>query len=166
MMSTLLAKVCKPWRQRQLLWPKTTLCERLKSLTWRAKVNSYQWPPRRHQGSSSNTIFFTAFGGSPRRTDAHFILIAWPCLLCPDPKFTPQKETQICCDMFHKFQIKELMVCEACKLRGNLKYMDTLIHIFEDYTTKILEQCSAYLDVMKKLYNIGFAEFYIDYITT
>lgn len=67
--------------------------------------------------------------------------------------------------MFHKFQIKELMVCEACKLRGNLKYMDTLIHIFEDYTTKILEQCSAYLDVMKKLYNIGFAEFYIDYIT-
>ena len=57
---------------------------------------------------------------------------------------------------FHRFQTRELVVREARKLRGKLKYRNTPIHIFEDYCPEILEQRSAYRDIMKELYNLGF----------
>lgn len=57
---------------------------------------------------------------------------------------------------FHIFHTRELVVSEARKLQGKLKYKGTSIHIFEDYCPEILEQRSAYRDIMKQLYNLGF----------
>lgn len=56
---------------------------------------------------------------------------------------------------FHRFQIRELVVRGAQRLRGKLKYKGSQIHIFEDYSPEIVEQRSAYQDVMKELYNLG-----------
>lgn len=43
----------------------------------------------------------------------------------------------------------------ARKLRGKLKYDGLPIHIFEDYTPEVVEQCAQYRDITKKLYNLG-----------
>lgn len=56
---------------------------------------------------------------------------------------------------FHRYQTRELVVREARRQRGKLKYKDIPIHIFEDYCPEIVEQRSAYRDVMKELYNLG-----------
>lgn len=56
---------------------------------------------------------------------------------------------------FHRFQIRELVVREARKLRGQLKYKGTPFHIFEDYCPEIVEQRAVYRDVMKELYTLG-----------
>ncbi|XP_061915196.1 uncharacterized protein LOC133657643 [Entelurus aequoreus] len=56
---------------------------------------------------------------------------------------------------FHRFQTRELVVREARKRRGKLRYKDSPIHIFEDYCPEILEQRAVYRDVMRDLYNLG-----------
>ena len=55
---------------------------------------------------------------------------------------------------FHRHQTKELVVQEAHKCRNDLKYCDP-VRIYEDYCPDVLEQRSAYREVMAKLYNLG-----------
>lgn len=56
---------------------------------------------------------------------------------------------------FHKFQTRDLAVCESRKIRGKLRYRAIPIHIFEDYSPDVLNQRSEYRDVMKELYKPG-----------
>lgn len=69
----------------------------------------------------------------------------------PGPKERP-RPVIIC---FHRFQTRELVVREARRLRGKLKYKDCLIHIFEDYCPEVVEQRAQYRGVMKELYALG-----------
>ncbi|XDV36150.1 hypothetical protein PO909_005994 [Leuciscus waleckii] len=55
----------------------------------------------------------------------------------------------------HRYQIKEMIVREARKRRGDLQYRGSPVHIYEDYTPEVLEQRAKYRDVMSTLYNRG-----------
>lgn len=83
---------------------------------------------------------------APELERAHRTLAAKP---------SPGEKPRAVVICFHRFQTRELVVREARKLRGKLKYKDSPIHIFEDYCPEILEQRSVYRDVMKELYNLG-----------
>ncbi|KAJ8014425.1 hypothetical protein DPEC_G00040080 [Dallia pectoralis] len=56
----------------------------------------------------------------------------------------------------HRYQIKEMIVREARKRRGDLQYRGSPVHIYEDYTPEVLEQRAKYRDAMSTLYNLGF----------
>lgn len=55
----------------------------------------------------------------------------------------------------HHYQTKDLIIREARKRRGSLKYQGTRVQIFEDFTPEVMEQRSKYRDIMAKLYNLG-----------
>uniref|UniRef100_A0A3B3HIC5 L1 transposable element RRM domain-containing protein n=1 Tax=Oryzias latipes TaxID=8090 RepID=A0A3B3HIC5_ORYLA len=69
----------------------------------------------------------------------------------PGPAGKP-RHVVIC---FHRFQTRELVVRTARRLRGNLSYKGSPIHIVEDYCPEVLEQRGQYRDVMRKLYQLG-----------
>ncbi|KAL7849537.1 hypothetical protein SRHO_G00211600 [Serrasalmus rhombeus] len=56
---------------------------------------------------------------------------------------------------FHKFQTKEAVIRSARQKRGELKYNDTPIYIYEDYSPEVLEQRAEYKDVMHQLYTLN-----------
>lgn len=58
---------------------------------------------------------------------------------------------------FHKFQTKDLIIRAAHKHRGELKYRDKPVYIYEDYCPEVMEQHAEYKEVMSQLYshNIG-----------
>ncbi|CAM4735604.1 unnamed protein product [Leuciscus chuanchicus] len=56
---------------------------------------------------------------------------------------------------FHKFQTKDLVICEARKLRGKLQYRGNPVFINEDYSPEVLEMRAEYRAVMKELYQLG-----------
>lgn len=55
----------------------------------------------------------------------------------------------------HWFQIKEMIIREAHKRRGNIQYCDSPVQIVEDYTPEVLEQCAKYRGSMSTLSNLG-----------
>ncbi|KAI4830889.1 hypothetical protein KUCAC02_002490 [Chaenocephalus aceratus] len=55
----------------------------------------------------------------------------------------------------HRYQVKDLIVREARKRRGDLRYRGTPVQIYEDFTQEVLEQRAKYRDIMSKLYNLG-----------
>lgn len=55
---------------------------------------------------------------------------------------------------FHRFQVKDLVIREACK-RGSLDYNGHKIRFYEDYTAEVLKQRAEYKDVMAELYEKG-----------
>lgn len=56
------------------------------------------------------------------------------------PKPGPGEKPRAIVMRYHRFQTRELVVREARKLRGKLKYKGSPIHIFEDYSPEIVEQ--------------------------
>lgn len=92
-------------------------------------------------------VFGTDILSTPPQLDrAHRTLTAKP-----GPSDRP-RPVVIC---FHSFQTRELVVREARKLRGKLKYKDVSIHIVEDYAPEVLEQRIPYRGIMKRLYEMG-----------
>ena len=84
---------------------------------------------------------------SPPELDrAHRALVAKP---------DPGKGGRAVIIRLHRFQIKDLIVREARKRRGSLKYRGKAVQIWEDYTPEVLEQRTKYKDVMTTLYNLG-----------
>lgn len=57
---------------------------------------------------------------------------------------------------FHRYQIKEAVICEARKRRGSLQFCGNPIAIYDDYSPEVLEQHAQYRGVMAELYNLGF----------
>ncbi|KAF3842531.1 hypothetical protein F7725_024482 [Dissostichus mawsoni] len=55
----------------------------------------------------------------------------------------------------YRYQVKDLIVREARKRRGDLRYRGTPVQIYEDFTQEVLEQRAKYRDIMSKLYNLG-----------
>lgn len=55
----------------------------------------------------------------------------------------------------HRFQIKDLIIREARKKRGQLQYRGTPVQIFEDYAPEVAEERSKYRSVMASLYNLS-----------
>ena len=56
----------------------------------------------------------------------------------------------------HRYRVKEAIVRDARRRRGKLSYKGKPVLIFEDYPQEIVEQRSAYRDVMSTLYQRGF----------
>ncbi|XP_055487770.1 uncharacterized protein LOC129695034 [Leucoraja erinacea] len=83
---------------------------------------------------------------APELDRAHRTLTAKP---------SPGEKPRAVVICFHRYQTRELVVREARRQRGKLKYKDIPIHIFEDYCPEIVEQRSAYRDDMKELYNLS-----------
>lgn len=55
----------------------------------------------------------------------------------------------------HNYRIKERIIQEARKRRGELFYQGNPVAIFEDYCPEIMEQRTAYCEVMSALYQRG-----------
>lgn len=56
---------------------------------------------------------------------------------------------------FHRFQVKDLVICEARK-RGTLYYKSHPIRLFDDYSPDVLKQCAEYRGPMAELYKRGY----------
>lgn len=56
----------------------------------------------------------------------------------------------------HSNRVKEGIIQDAQKRRGKLFYRENPVTIFEDYCLKIVEQRTAYREVMSALYQLGF----------
>lgn len=52
---------------------------------------------------------------------------------------------------FHRFQVKDVVICEARK-RGVLLYKGHTIHLFDDYSPDVLKQRAEYRGPMAELY--------------
>lgn len=55
----------------------------------------------------------------------------------------------------HRYQIKELIIGEACKRRVSLQHQGSPIQIFEDYTPEVAGERAKYRTVMADLYNLA-----------
>lgn len=74
--------------------------------------------------------------------------------LAPKPK-TGEKPRPVII-RFHKYKVKEKVVLEARRRRGELLYNGRPVTIYEDYSPEVMEQRSLYRGVMAKLYKQGF----------
>jgi len=72
------------------------------------------------------------------------------------PKPAPGSRPRAVIARLHRYKIKETIILEARKRRGNLTYKGKPISIFEDYCPEVVEQRSRYRDVMGPLYQRGF----------
>lgn len=109
--------------------------------------------PEGIEGSHPTTFFSQLFldvfgeetlGKAPELDRAHRMLMAKP-----GPGDKPR--AVIVC--FHNYQTRELITRKAREMRGKLKYKDTLFHIFEDHCQEVLQQRSAYRDIMKAFFD-------------
>ncbi|KAF7645099.1 hypothetical protein LDENG_00210300 [Lucifuga dentata] len=55
----------------------------------------------------------------------------------------------------HRYQVKELIIREGRARRGKLRYRDSPIAIYEDYSPEVIEQHSRYRGMMADLYKLG-----------
>ncbi|KAI2645292.1 LINE-1 type transposase domain-containing protein 1 [Labeo rohita] len=92
---------------------------------------------------STEAIFRTEILASPLELDrAHHSLA---------PKPSPGEKPQPVILRFHRFQVKDLVICEACK-RGPLVYKGRTIRLFDDYSPDMLKQRVEYRGPMAELY--------------
>ncbi|CAI5642624.1 unnamed protein product [Oreochromis niloticus] len=102
------------------------------------------------------TVYFSQmlvdiFGVDVLKTAPELDRAHWALVARPGPNAKP-RAVVVC---FHSYQTRELVVRKAREVRDKLKYKDTPIHIVEDYCPEVLEQRSAYREVMKELYDLG-----------
>ncbi len=57
---------------------------------------------------------------------------------------------------FHRYQLKDKVIREARKKRGELQYQGKPITIYEDYSPEVMEQRAQYREVMAEMYKQGF----------
>ncbi len=57
---------------------------------------------------------------------------------------------------FHRYQLKDKVIREARKKRGELQYQGKPIAIYEDYSPEVMEQRAQYREVMAEMYKQGF----------
>jgi len=68
----------------------------------------------------------------------------------------PSGKPRLVIARIHNYRVKERIVQEARKRRGKLHYQGNPVAIFEDYCPEIMEQRTAYQEVMSALYQRGF----------
>lgn len=56
---------------------------------------------------------------------------------------------------FHSYQIKEKVICEARKRRGELRYEVKQMFFYENYPADVMELHAEYKEVMAQLYKLG-----------
>ena len=71
------------------------------------------------------------------------------------PKPPPGAKPRAVIARVHNYQVKEAIIKEARRKRGQLFYKGKPILIFEDYPPEVMEQRSKYRDVMSALYKQG-----------
>lgn len=53
---------------------------------------------------------------------------------------------------FHLYQLKDKVICEARKKRGELQFQGKPIAIYEDYSPEVMEQRAQHCEVMAEMY--------------